>query len=85
MSLRDELTQPIGGDNPAGENLRYDSIYDEIKDARRFDDPNEPRGAFERDLKKADQRGSWVTYYRRADEGRPRRAQQGSADRGLAV
>lgn len=32
------LLQPISGDNPSGEYLRYSGIYDEISEARREDD-----------------------------------------------
>jgi type VI secretion system protein ImpA len=39
MPLRDDLLNPIPGDNPAGANLRYSRVYDEIRDARRQDDP----------------------------------------------
>lgn len=38
MPLRDDLLTPIPGDDPAGPYLRYDPLYDKIKDARR-DDP----------------------------------------------
>src|SRR5437763_5601152 len=34
----DALLAPIGGDNPSGKNLRYDSRYAELKEARREDD-----------------------------------------------
>src|SRR5437867_12944521 len=32
------LLAPIAGENPAGENLQYSGIYDEIREARRADD-----------------------------------------------
>src|SRR5437879_12980797 len=32
------LFAPIPGDNPAGENLQYSGVYDEIREARRADD-----------------------------------------------
>ncbi len=35
MPLRADLLDPIPGPNPAGENLRYAPIYDQIKEARR--------------------------------------------------
>ena len=38
MPLRNDLLNPISGDNPAGENLRYAPVYDKIKEARREDD-----------------------------------------------
>jgi type VI secretion system protein ImpA len=34
----DRLLAPITGDNPCGESLRWDPLYDEIKSARREDD-----------------------------------------------
>jgi len=37
MALRDDLLSPIPGDDPGGESLRYDSVYDRIKEARRED------------------------------------------------
>jgi type VI secretion system protein ImpA len=37
MPLRDDLLNPIPGDNPAGIDLRDDSIWDLIKEARRAD------------------------------------------------
>ena len=49
----DTILAPIAGDNPAGENLRYDPVLDAIQEARREDDQLD-RGAWERDLKKAD-------------------------------
>lgn len=35
----DSLLQPIEGENPAGESLQYSGIYDEVREARRADDP----------------------------------------------
>lgn len=35
MPLRDDLLQPIAGSNPAGASLRYDPVYDKVKEARR--------------------------------------------------
>src|SRR5215467_15835667 len=43
MSLRDDLLKPIAGPNPGGVDLRYDPIYDKIKEARREDD-DAPQG-----------------------------------------
>lgn len=37
MTLSAELLLPIAEDNPAGADLRYDPVYDRIKDARRED------------------------------------------------
>ena len=53
MPLRDDLLQPIPGANPGGANLRYDSVYDKIKEARREDD-NVPQGEWTRARKTAD-------------------------------
>lgn len=49
----DELLKPIPGDNPAGENLRYEGTYDQIEKARSADDTLN-RGQWERELKSAD-------------------------------
>jgi len=38
MPLRDDILTPIPGDAPSGENLRYDPLFDRIKEARREDD-----------------------------------------------
>ncbi len=38
MPLRDDILTPIPGDDPAGANLRYDPLYDKVKEARREDD-----------------------------------------------
>jgi type VI secretion system protein ImpA len=35
MPLRSDLLNPIPGPNPAGENLRYAPVYDQIREARR--------------------------------------------------
>lgn len=34
MPLRDDLLAPIAGDNPSGVSLRYERVYDQIKEAR---------------------------------------------------
>lgn len=54
MPLRDDLLNPIPGDNPSGANLRYEKVYDQIKEARTEDDESLPSGAWERQIKKAD-------------------------------
>jgi type VI secretion system protein ImpA len=38
MPLRNDLLNPLAGENPSGQNLRYAPIYDKIKEARREDD-----------------------------------------------
>jgi type VI secretion system protein ImpA len=54
VPLRDDLLNPIPGDNPSGVNLRYERIYDQIKEARTEEDDSIPAGAWERTAKKAD-------------------------------
>jgi type VI secretion system protein ImpA len=38
MPLRDDLLTPIPGDAPGGVSLRYDPLFDRVKEARREDD-----------------------------------------------
>ena len=49
----DAILSPIPGENPAGEDLRYAPIYDEIKEARRADDILN-RGDWDREIKTSD-------------------------------
>jgi type VI secretion system protein ImpA len=53
MPLRDDLLNPIPGDNPSGTNLRYAPVFDKIKEARRQDD-DAPQGEWQRERKVAD-------------------------------
>ena len=53
MPLRDDLLNPIPGDNPGGTNLRYAPVFDKIKEARRQDD-DAPQGEWQRERKVAD-------------------------------
>lgn len=53
MPLREDILNPIPGDNPSGENLRYDPVYDKIKEARREDD-DAPQGEWQHERKTAD-------------------------------
>ncbi len=53
----DDLLQPIAGDNPAGESLRYEGTYDRIAEARREDDPKLSQGIY----KSAHKRADWIT------------------------
>src|SRR5258705_13352344 len=53
MPLRDDLLNPIEGENPSGANLRYAPVYDKIKEARRQDD-DAPQGEWQRERKLAD-------------------------------
>ncbi|CAO5674513.1 MAG: hypothetical protein HEEMFOPI_00073 [Holosporales bacterium] len=50
----DRLIAPLATGNGVGEYLRYEPIYDEIKEARREDDDSLSQGIWVRDLKKAD-------------------------------
>lgn len=54
MPLREDLLTPIPGENAAGPNLRYDRVYDQIKEARTEEDDTLPAGAWERQAKRAD-------------------------------
>jgi type VI secretion system protein ImpA len=54
LPLREDLLQPIAGENPSGKNLKYDRVFDQIKEARTEDDDSLPTGAWERQAKRAD-------------------------------
>src|SRR5271166_914241 len=53
MPLPDDLLNPIDGANPSGVNLKYDPVYEKIKEARR-EENQPPPGMTERDRKVAD-------------------------------
>ncbi len=53
MPLPEGLLNPIPGDNPSGKTLRYDAVYDKIREARREEDLL-PQGEWSREVKKAD-------------------------------
>ena len=53
MPWRTDLLDPIPGDNPGGKDLRYEPVYQEIKEARR-EEVDVPQGAWETDRKVAD-------------------------------
>jgi type VI secretion system protein ImpA len=53
MPVREDILTPIPGDNPSGENLEYDPLYDQIKEARREDD-DAPQGDWAHARKTAD-------------------------------
>jgi type VI secretion system protein ImpA len=53
MPLPEGLLNPIPGDNPSGKTLRYDPVYDKIREARREEDVL-PQGDWSREVKKAD-------------------------------
>jgi len=54
VPLRDDLLNPIAGDNPSGTSLRYERVYDQIKEARTEEDDTIPSGAWQRTAKRAD-------------------------------
>jgi len=54
VPLRDDLLNPIAGDNPSGPSLRYERVYDQIKEARTEEDDTIPAGAWQRTAKRAD-------------------------------
>ncbi len=54
MPLREDLLNPIPGDNPSGAYLYYAPIYDKIKEARRQEDDTGPTGVWARERKAAD-------------------------------
>ena len=51
--LVEEFLQPIPGDNPSGKDLRYDPVYDAIREARREDEELN-QGAWQTERKVAD-------------------------------
>src|SRR6266496_2220677 len=53
MALPDDLLQPIAGANPGGANLRYDPVYDKLKEARR-EEEDVDQGDWKRARKVAD-------------------------------
>lgn len=61
----ERLITPITDSNPAGPSLRYETIYDEIREARRGDDANLPQGVWEIGLKHPD----WATVIKLCVEG----------------
>ena len=57
------MLTPIPGSNPSGVNLRYEPVYDQIKEARR-EEEEIPQGEFTYEIKKAD----WVLVVKLAGE-----------------
>lgn len=52
----ERIAKPVSDKQPAGPSLRYDRVFDEIKEARREDDANLPQGVWQTDLKTANWR-----------------------------
>ncbi|MCU0245356.1 MAG: type VI secretion system protein TssA [Bryobacter sp.] len=63
MPLRDDILEPVAGDNPAGRDLRYHPIYDQIKEARREEEAFE-QGVWQTAIKSAD----WVQVVKLCSE-----------------
>jgi type VI secretion system protein ImpA len=53
MPLRNDLLEPIAGENPSGQSLRYAPVYDKLKEARREDD-DAVQGEWKHERKVAD-------------------------------
>lgn len=53
MDMKDFLND-IPGDSRCGEYLKYNRIYDDIREAKREDDPRLPQGVWKIEVKKAD-------------------------------
>src|SRR6185436_3557993 len=49
----EELLAPISEDKPGGEDLAFDQVYEDIKEARRQDDPTLSQGDWKVELKTA--------------------------------
>jgi type VI secretion system protein ImpA len=49
----ESILAPVPGDNPAGENLQYSGLHDEIREARRADDPS-TKADWQTELRTAD-------------------------------
>ena len=57
MTTQDKLATllaPISADQPAGQDLGYSALFDQIRDARRADDPGLAQGDWAQQLKTAD-------------------------------
>jgi type VI secretion system protein ImpA len=69
MPLREDLLAPIAEDRPGGDDVRYDPVYDQIKEARREDEDLPTRG-WETTRKTAD----WPLVVKLASEVLARRS-----------
>jgi type VI secretion system protein ImpA len=63
MPLREDILVPIPGENPSGADLRYDPVFDKIKEARREDDEL-AQGAWQAERKTA----NWPVVLKLAQE-----------------
>lgn len=53
QNLLNQLVAPIPGDHPGGEDVSFSPQFDEIREARRQDDPSLAQGEWETELKSA--------------------------------
>lgn len=53
QSLLDHLIAPIPGDHPCGEDVSFSQEFDDVREARRQDDPSLTQGDWETELKTA--------------------------------
>lgn len=60
----DDLLAPLEGGAPCGQDLRYEGLYDSIRDLRQEDDANVVQGVWETDIRQAD----WAAVRRLAEE-----------------
>jgi len=58
------LLRPLAGASACGEDLMFSPVFDEIQEARRFDDPSLSQGEWVTDFKEAD----WAGVVRRCSE-----------------
>jgi type VI secretion system protein ImpA len=63
MPFREDILNPIAGENPGGADLRYDPIYEKIKEARREEEAL-AQGDWKREIKVAD----WVLTAKLCEE-----------------
>ena len=49
----EELVAPIAGDNPSGVDMSFEQVFEDIKEARRQDDPTLSQGEWKSELKVA--------------------------------
>ena len=78
MPLREDILNPIPGEIRAAQDLRYDPVYDKIKEARREDDDLN-QGAWQHERKVAD-----LSCRHQARPGSHRHTNQRPAIGGLA-
>lgn len=50
----EQLLAPVSNDQPAGRNIEYEQVYNEIREARESDPDYLPQGEWATELRKAD-------------------------------